>query len=287
MAPTNGTGETGGVGTRHATPHGRPSTQWRTALTQVEPNRILIRGYPVDEMMGRLAFGEAVYLLLVGELPTPAIGKMMEAILVSSIDHGTTPPSTQAARSVASTGAPLHASVAAGVLAFGRYHGGDIESGMRCFEAGVAMVRGGMTYDEAARALVAQYRERREPLPGFGHRLHTHDPRASRLFQMALELDLDGRGLHMSRAIERAINAGRRPEETRIPINVDGAIAAVCCDIGLPPELGHALFIISRVPGLIAQAFEEQTRERPMRAIDATGYVYDGPAERRLPETRK
>ena len=49
-------------------------------------------------MMGRLSFADAVYLLLMGELPTPAIGRMLNAILVSSIDHGVTPPSTLAAR---------------------------------------------------------------------------------------------------------------------------------------------------------------------------------------------
>ena len=47
-------------------------------------------------MMGRLGFAEAVYLLLMGELPTPAIGRMLNAVLVSSIDHGVTPPSTLA-----------------------------------------------------------------------------------------------------------------------------------------------------------------------------------------------
>jgi citrate synthase len=259
----------------------------RTAITSVEPNRILVRGYPLDEAMGRLTFAEAVYLLLTGELPGPAIGKLMEAVLVSSIDHGTTPPSTLAARNVATSGAPLRASVAAGVLAFGRYHGGDIEPAMRTLERGLSLVRGGMSLEDASHDLVREFRARREPVPGFGHRLHSHDPRAARLFQMALELDLDGQGQHMCRALERALNQGRGPGEDRMPVNVDGAIAAVCCDIGLPPELGHALFIIARVPGLIAQAYEEQQRERPMRAIDSTASVYDGPAERRLPETRK
>ena len=72
--------------------------RWQTALTAIAPNKILIRGYPLDEMMGRLGFAEAVYLLLMGELPTPAIGRMLNAVLVSSIDHGVTPPSTLAAR---------------------------------------------------------------------------------------------------------------------------------------------------------------------------------------------
>jgi citrate synthase len=68
---------------------------------------------------------------------------------------------------------------------------------------------------------------------------------------------------------------------------VDGAIAAVCGDLGFDPSLGNALFMIARVPGLVAHAHEEQQRERPMRQIDPKDHVYDGPPERRLPETRK
>ena len=78
-----------------------PDEQWRTALTKIEPNMILMRGYPLDEIMGRLTFGESIYLLLMGEVPSPGIGKLMEAILVSFIDHGVTPPSTLAARNTA------------------------------------------------------------------------------------------------------------------------------------------------------------------------------------------
>jgi citrate synthase len=259
---------------------------WRTGLTLIEPNRILVRGYPLDEVMGRVSYGEAVYLLLVGELPTPAIGKLMEALLVALIDHGTTPPSTQAARTVATSGAPLRACVAAGVLGFGTYHGGDIEGCMQLLERGVALARGGRTYEDVAAELVGEFIARHEPVPGFGHRIHTHDPRVARLFQMALELDLDGQHLKMVRALERALNA-TRPPDSHIPINVDGAIAAVCSEIGLAPAVGSAMFIISRVPGLIAQSLEEQERERPMRQIDSSAVVYDGPKERRLPGTRK
>src|SRR6266699_3320632 len=89
---------------------------WNTAVTRIEPNRVAVRGYDIAELMGRVSFGAAVHLILTGELPSPAIGRLMEAILVSSIDHGTTTPSTLAARTVASTGASLSASVAAGIM---------------------------------------------------------------------------------------------------------------------------------------------------------------------------
>ena len=260
---------------------------WKTATTCIEPNRILIRGFPVDEMMGRVSFAEAVYLLLVGELPTPAIGKMISAILVSSCDHGATPPSTLVARNVASTGAPLRNSVAAGVLAFGTHHGGDVEDCMRMLDQGLGFVTQGHSLQEAAETIADDYLSRGVRPPGFGHRLHTRDPRAARLMQMALELEFDGDHIRLMRVLERLLSARRGPQGEPMPMNVDGAIAAVCGDLGLDYDCGNALFIISRVPGLIAHAREEKIRQKPMRQIDPKDHQYDGPSERRLPETRK
>src|SRR3954454_12001193 len=175
--------------------------KWRTALTGIEPNKILVRGYPLDELMGRLTFGETIYLLLMGECPTPGIGRLMEAMLVSFIDHGATPPSTLAARNTATAGAPLRSCVAAGVLGFGRYHGGDIESCMQFLDTGLALVRGGASFKHAAEEIVKQARESGETIPGFGHRFHTRDPRATRLFQMALELEIEAGHIQMIRAV--------------------------------------------------------------------------------------
>lgn len=262
-----------------------PDTKWRTALTGIEPNKILVRGYPLDEIMGRLTFGEAIYLLLIGECPTPGIGRLMEAILVSFVDHGATPPSTLAARNTATAGAPLRACVAAGILGFGRYHGGDIESSMQFLDAGLALVRQGASYRDAAKEIVDRWLETGEALPGFGHRFHTRDPRAARLFQMALELEVEGGHIQMIRAVEMLLST--RPGEPPLPVNIDGAIAAVCSDLGMPPSVADALFIISRVPGIAAHAQEERLRQQPMRQIDPKDHIYDGPSERRLPERRK
>jgi len=61
----------------------------------------------------------------------------------------------------------------------------------------------------------------------------------------------------------------------------------VCGDLGFGPEIGNGLFIISRVPGLLAHAVEEKLTQTPMRKIDRDAAYYNGPARRRLPETRK
>ena len=104
----------------------------------------------LDELMGRVNFGEAIYLLLTGELPTPSIGRLVNAMLVSFIDHGVTPPSTLATRNAATTGASLRGSVAAGILGFGRHHGGDALACRQLLDDGLALVRTGETVVDAA-----------------------------------------------------------------------------------------------------------------------------------------
>lgn len=272
---------------RRSQPRTAAGARWRTSLTSIAPNSILIRGYPVDEMMGRLSFAEAVYLLLMGELPTPAIGRMLNAVLVSSLDHGVTPPSTLAARTVATSGAPLKDAVVAGILAFGPHHGGDIESCMRFLDQGLSLVRSGLSLSDAAARLVEEPLQTGTTPPGFGHRFHSRDPRAARLFQMALELELEGEHVRMIRTIEQLLARRADAHERPLPVNVDGAIAAISADLGFSYDLGNAIFLISRLPGLIAHAHEEQSRQPPMRQIDPKDCEYDGSRERRLPEGRK
>ena len=269
---------------------GRPTTTdaWATGLTEISRDRIMVRGYLLDELMGRVSFGEAIHLLLTGELPAADVGRLVEALLVSTIDHGATPPSTLAARNVATTGAPMRAAAAAGVLAFGSSlgGGGSIEACAAFLDDGLELVGDWVSYDDAARRLLDQ-RDDDELPPGFGHRYHHRDPRAARLLQLALELELEDRHIQLLRAIEHVL-IERAPADAPPPrINIDGAIAAVCGDLGLGPETASVLFMISRLPGIVAHAIEEQQRQPRHRQIDPIHHVYDGPGERRLPQPRR
>lgn len=262
--------------------------RWRTSLTHIEPNRILLRGYPLDEAMGRVGFGDTIHLLLTGDLPTPSISRLIDAILVSFIDHGVTPPSTLATRNAATTGASLRGAVAAGILGFGRHHGGDILACRQWLDDGVGLVRSSESLPAAVKVLVDRFAESGDPFPpGFGHRYHARDPRAARLLQMALELDLDGAHTHLLRAVAHELQTHAAFSDRVLPVNIDGAIAAVSADAGLSPAVADALLLISRVPGLAAHTLEEQQREAPMRVIDPTACEYDGPQERRIPAARK
>ena len=256
------------------------SETWKTSITKIQPNEVRVRGYRLDELMGRISFGQAVYLVLKGELPPENVGNMINAILVSSIDHGTTPPSVMAARTVASTGAPLNAAVASGVLAISRFHGGAIEDCMAALlQTNEKHELKQISIDQAAEEIVEEYRQTGKRISGFGHRLHTEDPRTQRLFALAQKWQIGERFIAIARAIEAALEKqlGRK-----LPINVDGAIAAILCELEFPPQLANAFFMMARVPGLVAHIFEEQTRERPMRVIDPKGAEYDGPESRSL-----
>ena len=59
---------------------------WKTAITEVKPNQVKVRGYPVDSLIGRVSFSQAIYLVLKGEMPSPEIGRLVDAIFVSSVD---------------------------------------------------------------------------------------------------------------------------------------------------------------------------------------------------------
>jgi citrate synthase len=251
---------------------------WKTGITDVEPNKVKVRGYPVDELIGKISFSEAIYLVLKGELPSPEVGKLIDAILVSSVDHGAGPPSVLAARTVASTGSELNASIAAGILAISRFHGGAIEEGMRLFyRIAGHMQQGSLDEESAVREVMDELRQQKKRASGFGHRLHTCDPRTVKLFGLAGELGLSGAHVGIARAVETnlAENLGKP-----LPINVDGAIAALLCDLGFPPEIGNAFFIMARTAGLTAHVFEEKTRMRPMRKIHPQDFEYDGPVRK-------
>ncbi|MGD2295939.1 MAG: citryl-CoA lyase [Candidatus Aminicenantes bacterium] len=253
---------------------------WKTAITDVKPNKICLRGYPVDQLIGKISFAQAIYLVLKGEFPTPEKGKLVDAIFVSSVDHGASPPSVLAARTVASTGAELNSAVAGGVSAISRYHGGAIEEGMKLFlEIAQRMKEKEASEDEVVSEILQDMKEKGKRASGFGHRIHTQDPRTQKLFSLAEELGLAGQFVRIARAVEKGLE---KLMGKSLPINVDGAIAALLCELDIPPEIGNAFFIIARVPGLVAHVHEEMTRMKPMRKIDPQDYEYDGPQERNV-----
>jgi len=247
-------------------------TPWKTALSHSDEKQIWIRGQEIAALMTNASFTDVLFLLHCGRFPSDDERRLLDAVLIAVADHGPGSPSAAASRLVAS-GNRLspEAAVAAGVLAIGDAHAGAGMACMQMIEAGLELaLREGISIEKAATRTVDEAIQEKKRLPGLGHRVHSTDPRTSVLFTLAGERKLAGQGIAFLTAVQIIASAKIKP----LPINVDGALAAVLHDLGFTALFGKLVFIVGRVAGLSAQVMEEYTRERPMRIrIPVT---YDG-----------
>jgi citrate synthase len=236
---------------------------WRTGIVNARDGEIWIRGRNVTSLMRDATFTDTIFLLHRGRVPDERERRLLDAILLSSCDHGPGAPSCATARLAASGNRQSYsAAVAAGVLAIGNEHGGAGELCMQLIASGSARARERSISIEAAAAdIVAEARAGGRRLPGLGHRVHTVDPRVDVLFDLARQNGQDAEGVRFVRALQASAATAIKP----LPINIDGALAALLYDMGFAPAAGKLLFIIARVAGLTAEVAEEYTREKPMR----------------------
>ena len=236
---------------------------WRTGIVQADDATIRLRGYDITELMQRATFADTVFLLHRERLPNSHERRLLDAILTSVVDHGSGAPSCATARLAASGNREsLSAAIAAGILAIGNDHGGAGAACMSLIAEGVALSREkSVSIGEAARLLVDDAKAAKRRIPGMGHRVHSVDPRTAVLFAMAREEGVAGDGVHFMEALDAAVREKIKP----LPINIDGALAALLYDLGFPPEAGKLIFIVGRVAGLTAEVAEEYAREKPMR----------------------
>lgn len=238
-------------------------TPWRTGIVHAHDGEIRIRGRNVTSLMQQATFTDTIFLLHRGQMPTERERRMLDAILTSVADHGANAPSCATARlSASGNRQSVSANIAAGLLAIGDEHGGAGEQCMALIEAGLQRARDlGISIAEAATTIVAESRAAGRRLPGLGHRVHTVDPRVEVLFGLTLENGREPDPVLFMRELHRATSAAVKP----LPINIDGALAALLLVLGFPPQAGKLLFIVGRVAGLSAEVAEEYAREKPMR----------------------
>ncbi len=263
----------------------KASDWWSTAIIDIEPGKIAVRGYPIQELIGNLRFPDMIWLMLRGEVPEPAQSRLLEAALVAAVDHGPHAPSIAIARMAVTCGLPLNGAMASAINALDDVHGG---AGQQCMElfAAVAAAAGDA---EASDAVVAAELERYSAahgkiIPGFGHRWHGVDPRAVRLLALVREAEqagvVPGRFARIAERIERQLSAqkGGRP----IPMNIDGATAVIYAELGFAPELGRGIFILSRSVGILAHAWEQSQQGGRIKGpmSPEIPYRYTGPAPR-------
>lgn len=232
------------------------SDWWSTAIIDMEPGRIALRGSPIEDLIGNLGFAEVIWLMVRGDRPDPAQARLFEAALVSAVDHGPQAPSIAAARMAVTCGLPLNNAMASAVNMLGDVHGGAGEQAVELYQH---VQEHGGSVPEALATWTARHGK---IVPGFGHRFHTpKDPRAPRLMKLVEEAVKAGavKGAYskIAQEIEETL-AGQKGRP--IPMNIDGATAVIYAELGFAAPLARGLFCLSRSVGILAHAWEQTTQ---------------------------
>lgn len=265
---------------------------WSTEIVDMQPGVIRFRGYPVEDLIGRIGFAEMVWLMTRGELPDPRAARLLEAALVAAVDHGPQAPSIAIARMAMSCGVGINNAMASATNVLGDVHGGAGEQCVELYRAIRARLSDGgvdaQALRHAAEAEIAQQRAAGvSHLPGFGHRFHPVDPRAPRLLALVDEARaqgvVEGTFAAIGRAVEDAIAARRGGR--RVPMNIDGATAVIFAELGFEPQLCRGLFVLSRSVGALAHAWEESRTGSRNKGPIPRHLVprYTGPVKRDVP----
>ncbi len=259
---------------------------WNTEIIDIHPGKISVRGYAIEDLIGRISFPQMIWLMLRGEFPTSAQAKLLEAALVASVDHGPHAPSIAVARIASTTGVDLNNAMASAINVLGDVHGGAGQQCMELYEKVAAhpkvTIDLQISVDEVLAAFVAEHGK---IIPGFGHRFHPIDPRCAPLLALVSEARQTGAVRGRYAKIGRAVEAGiQRRTGKPIPMNIDGVTAVIFSELGCPAPLGRGLFILSRSVGILSHAWEEMSRGSRMKGPmpKSIPYTYSGPAPRRL-----
>lgn len=220
-----------------------------TKIATSSATDITIRGKSLTaDLIGKVGFTEMMYLVVLGRVATPAQVAMIDACLVTLMDHGLTPSAIAARLVYGSSPDAMQGAVAAGLLGVGSRFVGTVEGSARLF----ARIVGG----EAPTHIVTEHRKHKTPVPGFGHDTHTpDDPRTPVLFALAEQHGVAGphivAALDLSTALDAAL--GRH-----VTLNATGAVGAVLADCGVPPEIMRGFALVARCAGLVGHVHEEQ-----------------------------
>ncbi len=254
---------------------------WTTSIVDIKPGEWALWGYPVEQLAGNLTFVQTIWLTLRGEIPNSRQAELLEAAMVASVDGGPMSPSCSIASMAATCGVGLNSAVASGINVLGDTHGGAGQQCMTLLYAINSRVANGASLDSA----IASEIDELKFIPGFGHRFHPIDPRATRLLELLDRATknrvIEGNYLEMAKRIEASLH---KRKGKHIPLNIDGASAVIFAELGFPAPLGRGLFVLSRAVGLLAHAWEQMQEGKRIKGPvpPEVSYTYVGPAHRQL-----
>lgn len=225
-----------------------------TRICRHDAKAIHIREHDlVEELIGGVGFTEMIYLQCMGRRPNAGEVAILDAVLVTLMEHGMTPSTVVSRLIYDSAPEALQGAVAGGLLTVGSTFVGTMEGCARLLAEMLAAADGP---DAAGRRIAEAHRRARTPVPGFGHPIHTpDDPRSPKLFAVAEAQGVEGRhiaALHtLSAAVDDVYNR-------HLTINATGAIAALLSEIGVPSDIMRGFALITRAAGIVGHLLEEQ-----------------------------
>lgn len=261
---------------------------WHTDIIDMQPGEISYRGYSIEELIGQVNFADMVWLMTRGELPNHAESTLLEAALVSAVDHGPQAPSIAIARMTMTCGGSLNNAMASAVNVLDDVHGGAGEQAVELYQMILEHHADGSPLEAAVSTGIAEWQHTRTKIiPGFGHRFHPVDPRGPKLLSLVEEAaargEVAGIFVAIAREIERQLIAKKSKP---IPLNIDGATAVIYAELGFPAPLARGLFCLSRSVGILAHAWEQKCQGGRNKGPMPKGWLwpYGGPAQRSVPE---
>jgi citrate synthase len=261
---------------------------WQTGIIEMSPGVIRLRGYEIQDLIGRVSFPAMIWLMLRGELPSEDQAALLGIALGAAVDHGPQAPSIAIARMAATCGVGINSAMASAINVLGDVHGGAGEQALAFYGDIAVAIDGGMALDEAVSARLDRFfADEKGYVPGLGHRFHPVDPRAPRLLELTREFAahgvVNGRFADIAEAIEADV---ARRKGKKIPLNIDGATAVIYGELGFPPPLTRGLFVLSRSVGILAHAWEQsQQSERNKGPLPREWlWAYTGTPARPFPE---
>lgn len=261
---------------------------WRTSIIDMSPGVIRYRGYPIEDLIReRVSLAQMIWLMTRGELPTRTQSALLEAALMSAVDHGPQAPSIAIARMAATCGVGLNSAMASAVNVLGDVHGGAGEQAVELYLAIASRLDAGATEDESvSTGLQAFVESHGKVIPGFGHRFHPVDPRSAPLLELVDEAaergEVSGRFARIGRMVEAKLSASKGKP---IPMNIDGTTAVIYAELGFPAPLARGLFCLSRSVGVLAHAWEQTEQGGRIKGPIPRQYIptYEGQAQRKIP----
>jgi len=252
--------------------------EWTSSVSCQAEDTILIRGYAIEDIIGRLSYTEALFLTLRGELPGEKECRMLDAALCSILDYAKG-PAPVTARIVVSANPQIGAALAAGILAQGAHAVSPQDAGS-LLESLAQRLRDGSSISTVAREAVAEALDAKRRLPGMGHpSAMKADPRADMLRHVATDTGYWKDRCRLMEALQREYATAT---SRQLVINVDGMLGAVLGDMGFSAPEMAAIAAISMLPGIAANAVEEMRAGSRIRMV--RDMEYRGPSRRKVPK---